>query len=91
MITVNAALNDPAASDWFKDALRSALKRDPVDAVNEAAYLLSILRIWQGEVAAEAEAKINAMPEGPCFHCGRVARLERNLCGPCLAGLRSSW
>ena len=36
-------LDDPAASKWLKDALRSALGRDPVDAANEAEYLAKIL------------------------------------------------
>ena len=32
--TIPEVLADPAASYWLKDALRSALKRDPVDAAN---------------------------------------------------------
>ncbi|QSB03787.1 hypothetical protein JWZ98_23035 (plasmid) [Methylomonas sp. EFPC1] len=39
----NKILNDPAASDWLKNALRAALVRDPVDAVNDAEILLNAL------------------------------------------------
>lgn len=34
---------DPAASFWLKDALHSALRRDPVDAVNDAEVLARLL------------------------------------------------
>jgi hypothetical protein len=40
---LNAILNDPAASYWLKDALRSALKRDIVDAANDAQVLAEVL------------------------------------------------
>ncbi len=36
-------LRDPAASFWLKDALRSALSRDPVDAANDAEVLARLL------------------------------------------------
>ena len=36
-------LRDPAASIWLKDALRSALSRDPVDATNDAEVLARLL------------------------------------------------
>lgn len=39
-----AILNDPAASDWLKLALVSALERDPVDAANDAEVLAAVLR-----------------------------------------------
>lgn len=35
--------HDPAASDWLKNALRTALSRDPVDAVNDIELLLLAL------------------------------------------------
>jgi hypothetical protein len=40
---LNAILNDSAASYWLKDALRSALKRDIVDAANDAHVLAEVL------------------------------------------------
>jgi hypothetical protein len=36
-------LEDPAASDWLKGALRTALERDPVDALNDALVLAGAL------------------------------------------------
>jgi hypothetical protein len=36
-------LDDPAASDWLKGALQSALERDPVDALNDALALAGAL------------------------------------------------
>jgi len=42
--TIGLVLADPAASYWIKDALRSALDRDPVDAVNDAEVLAKILK-----------------------------------------------
>jgi hypothetical protein len=43
MITIEEALLDNAASSWFRNALRSALDRDPVDAANDAAVLYRLL------------------------------------------------
>lgn len=37
-------LDDPAASFWLKNALRSALDRDPVDALNDAEVLVVALK-----------------------------------------------
>jgi hypothetical protein len=36
-------LRDPSASAWLKDALHSALTRDPVDAANDAEVLARLL------------------------------------------------
>jgi hypothetical protein len=36
-------LDDRSASDWLKEALRSALERDPVDALNDALVLAATL------------------------------------------------
>ena len=44
MTTLDEYLEDPAASDWFKMVLSSALQRDPVDALNDVEILASILR-----------------------------------------------
>jgi hypothetical protein len=41
--TVEAVLQDPAASFWLRNALFSALARDPVDAANDAELLARIL------------------------------------------------
>ena len=36
-------LADPAASEWLKSALKSAVDRDPVDALNDALVLAATL------------------------------------------------
>jgi hypothetical protein len=36
-------LADPAASEWLKVALKSAIERDPVDALNDALVLAATL------------------------------------------------
>ena len=37
-------LTDPSGSYWLKDAVRSAIDRDPVDALNDAEALVLALR-----------------------------------------------
>lgn len=41
--TISEVLADFSASHWLKEALRSALHRDPVDAANDAEILYSVL------------------------------------------------
>jgi hypothetical protein len=41
--SAETVLNDPAASGWIRDALRTALDRDPVDAANDAEVLARVL------------------------------------------------
>jgi len=41
-LEVEQVLSDPAAS-WLKDALPSALDRDPVDVANDAEVLFRLL------------------------------------------------
>jgi hypothetical protein len=43
MTSIAEVLSDPTASGWLKDALRSALLRDPVDAANDAEFLALLL------------------------------------------------
>lgn len=43
VLTIQDVLNDPTASNWLKDALRSAMDRDPVDAANDAEILAVLL------------------------------------------------
>jgi hypothetical protein len=40
----DAILIDFSASDWIKNALRSALERDPIDAMNDAEILVKTLK-----------------------------------------------
>lgn len=41
---IRRVLDDPAASDWLKRALRLALDRDAVDAAHDAEVLADLLR-----------------------------------------------
>ncbi|MCW2240688.1 hypothetical protein [Azospirillum canadense] len=54
--TPHALLADPAASDWLKAALRSALTRDPVDAANDAAVLSRVLNEHASQSLADLAA-----------------------------------
>lgn len=40
---IEEVLNDPAASNWLKNALMAALQRDAVDAANDSALLAAML------------------------------------------------
>ena len=40
---IEFVLSDPAASFWLKEALRSALDRDPVGVANDAEVLFRLL------------------------------------------------
>ena len=40
---VEEVISDESASDWLKAALRTALERDPVDALNDALALAAAL------------------------------------------------
>ncbi len=42
---INEIMKDPSASFWLKDALKKAVKRDPVDALNDAQILARILEL----------------------------------------------
>ena len=42
-LEIEKVLADPAASLWLKEALSSALDRDPVDAANDAEVLDQLL------------------------------------------------
>jgi len=39
-----ALFDDPATSFWLKNALKTALQRDPVDALNDAQILVERLQ-----------------------------------------------
>ena len=43
-------LSDAATSAWLKAALRDAVRRDPVDALNDALLLASLLEAHLREV-----------------------------------------
>jgi hypothetical protein len=39
------ALTSPATTYWLRDALKSALSRDPVDALRDAEELVALLQV----------------------------------------------
>jgi hypothetical protein len=47
--------DDPAASDWLKNALLEAINRDPVDAAGDAEVLCRILRLRAAAVQKPPE------------------------------------
>lgn len=53
-------LADPAASEWLKAALRSALPRDPVDTANDALALAEFLARRADDVLATAAGNVPA-------------------------------
>jgi hypothetical protein len=83
-------LGDPAASFWIKEALRSALARDPVDAANDAEVLAELLSSRCGrllnamKIAANADlmdvlSQPLAMPS--CHVCGNKMEPICTHCG----------
>lgn len=48
-------LADPAVSYWLKDALRGALRRDPVDAYRDARLLVELLATAPEQAHLEAQ------------------------------------
>ena len=61
---ISDVLADPAASQWLKDALRTALARDAVDAANDASYLFAVLdkRAYEAIQAAQVALGAAAAP-----------------------------
>lgn len=49
------ALTDPSTSYWLRDALRSSIRRDPVDALKDAEQLVHLLRDRFAELTAPIE------------------------------------
>ena len=42
--SIDTILKDPSTSYWLKHAIKSALKRDPVDALRDAETLVELLK-----------------------------------------------
>ncbi len=55
--TIPEVLADPCASYWLKDTLHSAMRRDIVDAVNDAEALQAILQDRFDKLSAGYEQK----------------------------------
>ena len=52
--TILATLADPSTTYWLRDALKSALARDPLDALRDAETLASLLRERLADLTAHA-------------------------------------
>jgi hypothetical protein len=58
---VNAILKDRANSFWLRSTLGDAIKRSPVDALEDARRLLDALEEWAGAKLADEVAKLARM------------------------------
>lgn len=54
---IERVLADPCASDWLKTSLKTAERRDPVDAITDATVLMQLLH-----ARAEALLAIECCP-----------------------------
>ena len=61
---IACVLSDPAVSDWLKAALRAQLRRDPVDAVADAAMLQQLLAVRCDAILA-ADQRLAEEPQLP--------------------------
>jgi hypothetical protein len=57
---IRQILNGPGTSHWLKDALKSALDRDLVDAVNDAELLAMVLGHRADQISGAARAELEA-------------------------------
>ena len=57
---IRQILSGPGTSYWLKNALTSALDRDPVDAVNDAELLAMVLGYRSDQINATAQAVLDA-------------------------------
>ncbi len=61
---IAAVVASVGTSYWLRDALRAAVARDPVDAVDDAETLLALLQPWAGAII-DAEMALVAEPPLP--------------------------
>lgn len=62
---IAAVSADPGTSYWLRDALRAAVARDPVDAVDDAELLLALLQPWAGAIIDAAMVLVSEPPLPP--------------------------
>lgn len=53
---IQAVIQDPSTSYWLRDALKTAMQRDPLDVASDAEYLAILFAKRAQEKAAEAMA-----------------------------------
>ena len=54
--TLGELLANPATSDWLKNAITSARKRDVVDALNDAEILVEVLTVDYDNITRRTNA-----------------------------------
>lgn len=61
---IQDVIADIGCSFWLRDAARAAIARDPVDAVDDAELLLTLLQPWAAAIidAAMARSAEPALP-----------------------------
>jgi hypothetical protein len=57
---IRQILSGPGTSTWLKNALTTALDRDPVDAVNDAELLAMVLGHRADQINTMAQAELDA-------------------------------
>lgn len=63
-------INDPSTSKWLREALESAMKRDPLDALYDAHMLFQALKERSNAIQMEARQSalvgrpVHAFPKG---------------------------
>jgi hypothetical protein len=67
---IRQILSGPGTSTWLKNALTSALDRDPVDAVNDAELLAMVLGHRADQINTMAQAALDA--------CDAIKRAQNN-------------
>ena len=55
---IRAICSDPSLSYWLRNALTSALERDPVDAAHDAGLLALVLDRRATQVLATSQAEV---------------------------------
>jgi len=55
---IRTICSDPSISHWLRDALTSALKRDPVDAAQDAGLLALVLDRRASVLLATSQAEL---------------------------------
>ena len=55
---IRAICADPALSYWFRNALTTALERDPLDAAHDAGLLAMVLDRRATQVLATSQAEL---------------------------------
>jgi hypothetical protein len=71
--SISEVLASPTTSYWLKDALRTALNRDCVDAANDAEVLAVILRTYANQTLGHDDEELERQHDPHnCSVCERM-------------------